>query len=121
MEETLRQAQAAGLLNDTLFARLWVEDRLLFHPLSRRAVERELVEKGIEKEVIQETLEKFYSANEEKRLLLALARERFARYCGLEKTARMRRLTAYLVRRGFSFPAVREVVRALEETQTGDR
>jgi len=115
VEETLRRAEAAGLLDDTLFARLWVEDRLLYHPLSRRAVKRELAEKGITTETSEQVMEDLYPPEKEKPLALELAQARLERYRGLGQQRRMRRTIAYLTRRGFAFSLASHVVRMLVE------
>ncbi len=110
----LRRAEEEGLLNDQVFARLWVTDRLEYRPLSRRAVAKELREKGVAPEVIAATMEEHYPAEEEKGVALSLARERLERMQGLEREARLRRTIAYLIRRGFAPGTSAEIVRALE-------
>jgi len=115
VEEVLRRAEAAGLLDDALFARLWVGDRLLYHPLSRRAVKRELTEKGISSETSEQVMEDLYPPEKEKPLALELAQARLERYRGLGQQRRMRRTIAYLTRRGFAFSLASHVVRMLVE------
>lgn len=115
VEETLRRAEAAGLLDDALFARLWVEDRLLYHPLSRRAVKRELAEKGITTETSEQVMEDLYPPEKEKEIALKLAQTRLARYQSLDPTRRTRRTVAFLTRRGFAFSLASHVVRMLVE------
>ena len=120
IEETLERASEARLLDDGLFARLWVQDRLHSHPLSRRAVRQELAEKGIARPIVEETLASYYPPETEDRVLYRLARERYERYRGLDRECRMRRLTSYLTRRGFPFSAAREVVGHLEACSGGE-
>lgn len=115
VEEVLRRAEAAGLLDDTLFARLWVEDRLLYHPLSRRAVKRELAEKGIAPETSEQVMEELYPPEKERPLALGLAQARLERYRGLGPKRRVRRTIAYLTRRGFSLSLAKGIVRSLED------
>lgn len=116
----MRKAEAAGLLNDCLFARLWVEDRLLYHPISRRAVERELVEKGIAAETIGQVLEALYSAAKEKQVALELGQTRYERNRGLTQLQRTRRTIAYLARRGFPVAMAKGIVRMLENQGSKD-
>lgn len=117
VEEVLCQAEAAGLLDDAVFTRLWVEDRLLHRPLSRRAVERELAEKGIAAETVEQIMEALYPPEKEKEVALRLAQARFTRYRGLARERRDRRMVAYLTRRGFTFSLASSVVRALEREE----
>lgn len=115
VEETLRRAEAAGLLDDALFARLWVEDRLLYHPLSRRAVKRELAEKGIAPETSEQVMEDLYPPEKEKEIALKLAQTRLDRYQSLDPTRRTRRAVAFLTRRGFNPPLASRVVQSVEK------
>lgn len=114
IEETLQRAETANLLNDRLFARLWVEERLLNRPLSQQAIKRELLKKGIAKETVTQVVEELYPHEKERWLALKLAQERFERYRGLDEKRRTRRMISYLTRRGFSFPLALEIVRSLE-------
>ena len=110
IEKAVATAEAAGLLDDEIFTKIWVEDRLLHHPLSRRAIGQELADKGIDKGTADAALEKFYSAGKEKELALSLAQARLARYATLDRDSRMRRTISFLTRRGFSFSLARSVV-----------
>ena len=114
VEKVLRKAEAAGLLDDSLFARLWVEDRLLYHPISRRAVQRELAEKGIAAETIGQVLEALYPTAKEKHVALELGQTRYERNRGLTQLQRTRRTIAYLTRRGFPVAMAKGIVRMLE-------
>jgi len=119
VEKVLRRAEAAGLLDDALFARLWVEDRLLYHPLSRRAVKRELAEKGIAPETSEQVMEDLYPPEKEKEIALKLAQTRLDRYQSLDPTRRTRRTVAFLTRRGFNAALAKSIVYSLEKSQVG--
>ena len=115
IEETIQKGEAAGLLDDRLFAKLWVEDRLLYHPLSRRAVTQELAEKGIAPEIANEILGERYPPEKEKEIALKLAQTRLARYENLDRDRRIQRTIAFLTRRGFNISLATRVVRAAIE------
>ena len=115
IEETIQKGEAAGLLDDRLFAKLWVEDRLLYHPLSRRAITQELAEKGIAPEIANELLEERYPPEKEKEIALKLAQTRLARYENLDRDRRIQRTIAFLTRRGFNISLATRVVRAAIE------
>ena len=110
IDKTVATAKAAGLLDDEVFTKIWVEDRLLHHPLSRRAIRQELGDKGIDKGTVDVATEKLYPAEKEKEIALNLAQARLARYATLDRDSRMRRTISFLIRRGFSFSLARSVV-----------
>jgi len=114
-EETIQKGEAAGLLDDRLFAKLWVEDRLLYHPLSRRAIAQELAEKGIAPEITNAVLEERYPPEKEKEIALKLAQTRLARYENLDRDRRIQRTVAFLARKGFNASLATRVVRAAIE------
>jgi regulatory protein len=115
IEETIQKGEAAGLLDDRLFAKLWVEDRLLYHPLSRRAVAQELAEKGIAPEIANEILGERYPPEKEKEIALKLAQIRFTRYQNLDYDHRVRRTVAFLTRKGFNVALASQVVQSAEK------
>ena len=115
IEKSVATAKAAGLLDDEVFTKVWVDDRLLHHPLSRRAIRQELADKGIDKGIVDAALEKLYPAEKEKELALSLAKARLARYSNLDRAKRMQRTTSFLIRRGFSFSLARSVVEIAEK------
>lgn len=115
IDETVERAQTVGLLDDKAFAKVWIEDRLLNHPLSRRAVLQELTNKGIDKQIATEMLDNAYPASQEKVVALELAQKRLIRYTALDRSSRMQKIIAFLVRRGFSFSTARAVAETAEE------
>lgn len=90
-----------GLIDDAQFARDWVESRQGRRGLSRRALRRELQNRGVDPEHIDEALAPVGSDEE-----LAAARhlmEKKVRTMGrLDPEVRYRRLAGALARRGFA-------------------
>ena len=118
VEAALSEAVRLELLNDGLFAHLWVENRLSHHPLAHDALRRELAEKGIASETIDETLSELCPREKDKELALRLAQEHFARQGNRDPEARARRTVSYLTRRGFSVRDALGIVRFLEKRRT---
>jgi len=116
----IRQAVDAGLIDDLTFARLWVEDRILHSPRSRRAVERELLEKGIDRVICQAAVQQHYPESRERELLWALASERFERLSRLDSETRARRTIGFLARRGFPPGGAARMIKQLETEQRQD-
>lgn len=113
----VRRAVDEELLDDRLFAKLWVDDRLLHHPLSRRAVEVELVEKGVARELIAGALDAAYPSSKETELAHELAAGRWARLAGCEPDVRRRRVMDHLLRRGFPAGLAGDAVRRVEREE----
>ena len=109
----IRQAVGAGLIDDEAFARLWIEDRILHSPRSRRAVERELLEKGVDRALVAKSIADRYPESKERELLWRLASERLERLANLEKESRERRTFGYLARRGFPLGQTKGIIRQL--------
>jgi regulatory protein len=107
------------MIDDRAFARLWIEDRILHHPLARDVVARELREKQVPEPIASASLAEVYPERLERELVWRLARERYGRLAGVDGRARDRRTLSYLTRRGFPFDLSREIVRRLA-TGEGD-
>ena len=114
VEATVRSGIDAGLLDDRVFVKLWVTDRLLHHPLSRAALEQELRNKGIEASLIAAELAAQYPAVREIEVARELAAARFARLRGIDPERRRNRVAGYLLRRGFRQGLALDVVRQIE-------
>jgi len=102
------------LLDDRVFAKLWISDRLLHRPVSRKAIRSELAEKGIPRELIDPLLDEAYPPEKERDVAFALGSARYSRLSGLDPVRRSRRTADYLTRRGFSRSLAIAIVSRLE-------
>ena len=108
-----RSIEERGWVNDTQFAQDWVEDRADRKGYGTRRLTLELQRKGIAQETIQETLSA-QDPDAERQRALALAQKKWASRDENGDTAReKRRLTDYLLRRGFSYGVIRQVLTEL--------
>ncbi len=101
VHRTLDRLQAEGLLDDERFARLWATSRRVVHRFGAARIRRELLQKGVDRETAEKVLRELDPADEVA-LAEEAARRRLKRYAGLDRTTAVRRLFAFLVRRGFS-------------------
>lgn len=104
-------ARDSRWIDDRTFARLWVEDRLLHHPLSRRAIEQELRGRKVPRDIISAAVSEHYPEDGERKLAEDLALTRLARLGGLDEPTRRRRTIDFLIRRGFSGSLAADSVR----------
>lgn len=115
-EETIQQVLSflkdKGFINDTLFAKNWLEERLK-RPLGLRLIEQELKLKGIDKEVIDHQISQVKQDYCEAEVIKDIAQDKLKKSGRIEPLIARRRLYVYLLRRGFSPETVAEVISQL--------
>jgi len=118
IEETIALLERLGLLDDRDFAARWVAERLRLKPRGRRVLFAELRQKGISREMAEEVLSEAFGDIDERALAADLLRKRAARYQNVEPRQAFRRMSDFLVRKGFGFEVAREVA---QEMTPGNR
>ncbi len=119
VDTVLARLQAAQLVGDENFAKMWVENRVTFRPRSHRMLRYELKQKGVEEETIQMALTEVENDPE----LAYQAGLRYARRLeGLDWELFRKRLGGFLGRRGFSYGTIAPVLRRIwEETKSAEQ
>ena len=92
-----------GYVDDTKFARYYVENRFVKKGVSHKRLKMELMKKGISQEIIDEVLGE---RNDEEEILKIIAKKR-AKYTD-------DKLVTYLCRQGFSYDLARDLVEKTE-------
>jgi regulatory protein len=110
VEGALDRAAEAGYLDDERFARHFVQTRSARGRGPAR-LRRDLSLQGVAAPLIDRVLADEISDDESHAAMLALARKRAGQFPHLDRSARVRRVLAYLARRGYSGPEVRRLVR----------
>jgi len=105
IEQAITRLQELGLLDDTAFARYWVEQRETFKPRSPLALRQELQQKGVGREVIEEILNEV----DETAVARLAAQKQASRWQNLPEEEFKTKLGSYLQRRGFSYYLSKEV------------
>jgi len=109
IDRTIERLKNSKLLDDTAFAKAWVNDRIRYKPKSRLMIQRELMQKGISEDNIADAT-------------TGIDDVASAYQAGLKKAKLLRsedhlkfsiHLSAYLGRRGYSGEVVRSVVNKL--------
>jgi regulatory protein len=114
IEKTLEKLKDTGFLNDTDFARLWVENRDALRPRSKRLTKMELRRKGLEAGIIDNAI----NAIDEKDSAYRAAQSRARRLEAADHNEFRLRLGQYLGRRGFNYAIIKEITEKLwEETR----
>jgi regulatory protein len=99
----------AGLLDDAAFAKYWVENREQFRPRAARALRFELKRKGLSNTDIGDAIGEIDESESAYRAGVARAK----RWRTLERREFLEKLTAFLVRRGFSYDVAKQAVTRL--------
>ena len=117
IEEALANLIRLGYLDDRAFVQYWIENRERFRPRGPRALQFELRQKGIPEDIIESALAEMDAYDSAYRA----AQERVRRLRGVDQEDFRQKVGSFLVRRGFGYDIVREVVdnliRELEEEQ----
>ncbi|MGE5280029.1 MAG: regulatory protein RecX [Deltaproteobacteria bacterium] len=117
---TLAYARRARLIDDALFARLWVAGRIK-RPLGARRLRWELRRKGIAPPLIEKALAVAGAGMREEDVVRALVRSRIARLSGSPSRKIKERLYRFLARRGFSQEIIMDVLdREVSDDETID-
>ena len=96
----------AKLIDDDAFAAYCVEQRETFRPRSRLALRQELSQKGVEREIVAEALSYVDEIDAARRV----ARKQAGRWRGLAEAEWRTKMTRYLMRHGYPYDVVSEVV-----------
>ena len=101
IKQTVSFLKNKGFIDDSVFAKAWIESRLK-KPLGLRRIRQELNLKGVDKEIIDSQISEVKKDYPEEELVKKIAQERFKRLKGIEPRSAKRRVYTYLLRRGFS-------------------
>lgn len=122
IEEAIDRMIEVGVIDDASFARTYASSRHQGRGLARRAISRELHQKGIDQEMIDEALESVDDDAERERAV-ELVRKQARTTAHLETQVRVRRLVGMLARKGYpgsvAFGVVKEVL-AEEDASVND-
>ncbi|ROR90087.1 regulatory protein RecX [Nocardioides aurantiacus] len=107
----LDRFEEVGLVDDSAFAREWVEQRQRGRGLARRALAQELRRKGVDDEVAREALEEV-DGDAEEASARRLVQARLRTVSTLDRDRATRRLVGMLARKGHSSATAFRVVRS---------
>jgi regulatory protein len=116
----LADLEEAGVLDDRLFARLWVKERIEKKGFGKRRIASELAAKGVSREIIAEEVESGFGREDERAVAERAARGRLRRLASVPLETRKRRLYTYLLRSGFSSDLAGEAVKSVLEQDGGE-
>jgi len=111
--EVVDGLEDVGLIDDREFGRLWAEEKMRLRPVGARRLVHELLQKGVARAVIDEVVAEAFAEHPEIELAWRAVEKRVARAGGRFGARELTRIRSFLLRRGFSYEAVRQVVEEL--------
>ena len=114
IDKVIHSLKQSHLLDDEKFALAWGRDRLRKNPMGAKLLRQELWKKGIAPQTIDRTIVQLYDETDEVQFAALAIENRKARYRGLEGQKAYKRMSDFLLRRGFSWDVVREVLQGID-------
>lgn len=113
IDDSIARLKEMGYVNDRAFALNYATSRLALKSIGRSRLARELAEKQLSREVVEETLAAVFEEVAEEDLLDRAIAKQMRLHGRPTNEKSVRRLYAYLMRRGFPYDAIVKRVRAI--------
>nr|NIV91374.1 hypothetical protein [candidate division KSB1 bacterium] len=111
-DQVITELKEAKFIDDAEFAVSYARSRLLQNPMGEKLLRHELWQKGVNEELIEQTVLKVYSEESQTDLAKKLFDKRKARYKDLTDPQSRKKMGEFLLRRGFSWEVIKEVLEA---------
>lgn len=106
-QKIIEKLKKLGQINDNAFAIWWIEQRLTFRPRGKFGLRMELKQKGVNKKIIDKVIEQLV---DELPLARKVVQKKLKTYKNLLREDFYQKMSAFLARRGFSWPVIKQVV-----------
>lgn len=110
IDEVIAELKELNFVDDLAFAVSYARNRIIKKPIGEKLLRRELWQRGINEELVEKAVQEAYSAKTQTDLAKELVKGREARYANLEDWRTKKKLGDFLLRRGFDWDLVREVL-----------
>lgn len=108
VEDIINKLKEMGLINDGEFAKAWVESRRRKYGINR--IKQELFQKGIDRETIEEVISHQSLVIREEQIAEKALEKKLRIWNQLKPQEFRKKATEYLMRKGFEYSVVKEVV-----------
>ena len=114
VEQVIEKLKRQKFINDTDFAKMWIEQRIRFKPRSVRVIKRELKQKGISNELIEAQISNFqFPISNELEMAKQLVQKRIKRYRNLSRQEIYQKLGRFLASKGFDWDTIKTAIDSL--------
>ncbi len=110
IDEAIRVFKDRGLINDLEFAKAWVESRRISKKKGPQVLKMELYQKGIDREIIDEVMNSEFRVQSDEELATQALEKKLNSWKNLEKQDFKKKASDFLLRCGFDYSTVRDVV-----------
>jgi regulatory protein len=107
IDSIIQELKNSNLIDDKKFAIMFAQDRLNLAKKGKRVIFAELLRKGVPKPDVEEALKKINNEIEVAKKLIEKYKNRYAR---LEPKKRKKKLYDLLLRRGFTFKTIEDIM-----------
>lgn len=97
-------------INDSEFAKFWLEQRTKYKKKPIRVIEYELSQKGISRDIVEEILAEFDVKDLDLENAKKLSEKKLDFYRSLDPKKRREKVTGFLLRRGFNYDIVKKIL-----------
>lgn len=120
IEAVLDKLTRKGLINDLEFATAWISARRRSKSKGNVAIRMELIQKGIDRKIIDQTLLASTTDDSQTDLANKALYKRLPRWQNLPAVEFKKKATDYLLRQGFEYDLVKEILNDLVRTPEDD-
>ncbi len=117
IEWVIDELKRLKFLDDERFAQSFAQTQMITRPVGEYYLRRELKNKGLEEPLIEQTIEQVFQEKDQSVVALELAAQRKKRYGNLDEIKAKKRVSDFLLRRGFDWDVVAEVMERWEELE----
>ncbi len=110
VSEVINELKQSGFINDLDFARAFTRSRLLSKPMGAKGLRSALWRKGIEEKIIDKVVCEAFSEKSEEAFARALVARKQESFRNLDTLVKKKRLQDLLLRRGFTWDVITEVM-----------
>ncbi len=110
IDDIIELLEKQKYLNDEIYARNYLEDKLNSKPIGKRLAKMKLLEKGIDKELVESAINENYSADKEFELAAKLMEKYEKKVKFKDQTDKKNKCYRYLISKGFDYETAGRVL-----------
>lgn len=109
--EIIENLKALNLINDSNYAKFFIESKLSLNKYSKRQIKLKLTQKGVDKEIIEKELEQIIEPNYEDEVIEKLALKKYKTIRKGNDYEKTQKTLSYLLSKGFDYTKSRNAIK----------